>query len=70
MENLDLKPSIEAAENSTSGSQGKLRLGENILNNPVLQRAFLKLKASQEDGSNHSGFKNHGSHNTHNRGPW
>ena len=38
--------------------------------NPAISRALERLKASQNQEYPYSGFKNHGSHNTHNTSSW
>lgn len=38
--------------------------------NPAINRALERLKASQNQENPYSGFKNHGSHNTHNTSSW
>jgi len=42
----------------------------NNSDNPVINRALERLKASQSQENPYSGFKNHGSHNTHNTSTW
>jgi hypothetical protein len=61
-----------SSESASSNMQrdASVALDNVVSENPVIQRALGRLKESQSKEQSHSGFVNHGSHNTHSKSGW